>query len=60
MCYYLEKHLIAVSVVDITEKGLHSVYFFFDPDLKVLNMGIFSALVEIEWVKRINIKFPEF
>lgn len=34
MKYYLDKKLIAVGVIDILEKGLSSVYFFYDHTYK--------------------------
>jgi len=50
--YRLDKKLIAVGVVDVLPKCLSSVYFFYDPDYLPLNMGVYSALQEIEWVRK--------
>jgi arginyl-tRNA--protein-N-Asp/Glu arginylyltransferase len=34
MKYYFKSQLIAVGVVDMTNSGLSSVYFFYDPKYK--------------------------
>lgn len=44
--------LVAVGVVDILPHCLSSKYLFWDPDLAPLSLGKFSALKEIEWVRR--------
>uniref|UniRef100_A0A7S2UA06 arginyltransferase n=1 Tax=Attheya septentrionalis TaxID=420275 RepID=A0A7S2UA06_9STRA len=47
------RHLIAVGVVDILPHSLSSVYAFYDPQVShVLNLGKYTALREIEWVRR--------
>jgi len=54
--YRLNGKLIAVGVVDILPNCLSSVYSFYDPDLsKKMNLGKFTALREIEWVKRASL-----
>ena len=45
--YFIDGHLVAVSVVDLLPECLSSVYFFYDPDYSHLTLGIFSALYEI-------------
>jgi arginine-tRNA-protein transferase len=48
--------LKAVGVLDVTSDALSSVYFYWDPDLRDLSMGVASALEEIalchSWGKR--------
>lgn len=45
--------LIAVGVVDILPSCLSSVYAFYDPSLSAkLELGKYTALREIEWVRR--------
>lgn len=58
--YWVDNHLIAVSVVDVLEKGLSSVYFFYDPDYSFLSLGVYSALFELDMIKKENVKCPEF
>ena len=51
--YRIDGVLIAVGVVDILPHCLSSVYAFYDPDLsRHLELGKYTALREIEWVKR--------
>lgn len=52
MNYFLAGKFIAVGVVDIFEKGLSSVYFFYDPNYKKLDLGVVAALIEIEYISR--------
>ncbi|MEW6302059.1 MAG: arginyltransferase [Verrucomicrobiota bacterium] len=46
--YYLGERLIGVGLVDETPCALSSIYFFFDPDVSRLSLGIAAALMEIE------------
>lgn len=57
MQYRLEGKLIGVGLVDITEKSISSVYFYFDPDHSKRSLGIFSALMEIEECKKRNLPY---
>ena len=51
--YRIDGVLIAVGVVDVLPHCLSSVYAFYDPDLsRHLELGKYTALREIEWVKR--------
>jgi arginine-tRNA-protein transferase len=42
--YYLNKKIVACSVIDILPGGLSSVYFYYEPDLGFLKLGVYSAL----------------
>lgn len=42
--YRINGKLIAVGVIDILNKCISSVYFFYDPDYNFLNLGTYSAL----------------
>lgn len=42
--YRINGKLIAVGVIDILDKCVSSVYFFYDPDYSFLNLGTYSAL----------------
>jgi arginine-tRNA-protein transferase len=59
MKYYLEGRLLAVGVVDMVEEGLSSVYFF-DPAYKEYRLGVFSSLLEIEYVRWMSLSHPHF
>ncbi len=58
--YRIDNKLVMVAVVDICQLCLSSVYVFYDPDLsKILNPGIFSALMEIHYVKQVQKILPD-
>ncbi len=42
--YILNGKIIAVGVIDILDKCVSSVYFFYDPDYQFLNLGTYSVL----------------
>jgi arginine-tRNA-protein transferase len=46
--------LVAVGVLDVTPNGLSTVYFYWDPSLAHLSLGIYSALVEIDLCRAWN------
>ncbi|CDW55748.1 arginyl tRNA protein transferase 1 [Trichuris trichiura] len=52
--FYLDERLVAVSVLDILPACISSKYFFYDPDLRFLSFGIYSALKEIELTRKLS------
>ena len=56
--YRVDGRLIAVGVVDILPACLSSAYFFYEPELQHLSLGIWSALQEIRWVQRFSSAHP--
>jgi len=55
--YRVDGALVAVGVVDILPHCLSSVYAFYDPDLsRKLALGKYTALREIEWVRRASLE----
>ena len=58
--YRMDGRLIAVGVVDILPRCLSSKYFFWDPDYAHLSLGKLSALEEIKFVQKENLRSPEF
>jgi len=50
MRYFYEDRLVGVGIVDLGERAISSVYFYFDPDpaFNRLSPGVYSALREIE------------
>ncbi len=44
--------LVGVGVIDVVSDGISSVYFYWDPSLEALSMGVYSALWEIELCRR--------
>lgn len=52
MRYLLGDRLVAVGIVDLGAQDSSSVYFFFDPTESRRSLGTYSALVEIDWMRR--------
>ena len=42
--YYLNDQMIACSVIDVLPAGVSSVYFYYEPSLGFLKLGVYSAL----------------
>ncbi|CAF1223886.1 unnamed protein product [Rotaria sordida] len=57
--YYLNGKIIACSVIDILPGGVSSVYFYYEPDLGFLKLGVYSALKEIELTRRLAREIPD-
>ena len=55
--YRTDEGLIGVAIVDIGEKWLNAVYFFFDPDEKKRRPGVFNILYMIEFCKQKGIDY---
>ncbi len=49
--------LIGVGILDVTPDSLSSVYFYWDPTLRKLSLGTYSALYEIELARRWKKRF---
>ena len=58
--YYLDGKLLMVAVMDILPTYLSSVYVYYDPDYRWLELGVYSALREIEMVQLLSRHKPEF
>lgn len=55
--YRLDGVLIAVGVLDFLPSGVSSVYCFYDPDMRHLVLGKYTALREIDFTKSIGAEF---
>jgi arginine-tRNA-protein transferase len=44
--------LVAVGIVDVVDDGVSTVYFYWDPSLRDLSLGVYSALWEIDLTRR--------
>lgn len=52
--YHLDGELIGVGVLDLLPKCITTVYFFYNPKYNFLNLGTYSALMEISMVRHIH------
>jgi leucyl-tRNA---protein transferase len=52
-----EGELQMVSIIDILNEGLSSVYTFFDPDIKGASLGTYNILWQIQQCKQLNLPF---
>lgn len=52
--YHLDGELIGVGVLDVLPKCITTVYFFYDPEYSFLNLGTYSALIEISMVRHMH------
>ena len=54
--YWINDRLVGVGVIDVLPEALCSVYMFFDlsPDIRRLSLGIYSALMEIQFAHSLN------
>jgi arginyl-tRNA--protein-N-Asp/Glu arginylyltransferase len=51
--YRLDGQLIAVSVLDLLPTGVSSVYCFYDPNFRQLELGKYTALYEIAYCRHV-------
>ncbi len=52
--YFIDNRLVGVDLIDITEDGISSIYFYYDPDFSSHSLGIYSLLMQIELAKRLG------
>ncbi|MDX2198534.1 MAG: arginyltransferase [Phycisphaerae bacterium] len=52
MTYWTAGRLVGVGTIDITERAVSSVYFFYDPQEARRSLGVFSVMCEIELCRR--------
>jgi leucyl-tRNA---protein transferase len=49
--------LVAVGILDVVPGGLSTVYFYWEPSLRDLSLGVYSALHEIDLVKKMGKRY---
>ena len=52
MRYTVDDRLVGVGIVDVGARDTSSVYYYFDPDESHRSLGTFSALTEIDWLRK--------
>ncbi len=55
--FYINEKLIGVSIIDLSKDGFSSNFFYYDTDYMERALGIFSILYEIEYAKKLGIKY---
>ena len=54
LIHRLDGKIIAVTVIDILPNYLNSLYCYYDPDFSFLDLGVYTAIREIEYAKSFN------
>ncbi len=54
MAYTIGADLAALSLLDVCSRSVSAVYHFYAPEFARRSLGVFSALTEIEWTRRIG------
>ena len=54
LIHRIDNKIVAVSVIDILPHMLISDYCYYDPDLSFLDLGVFTVIREIEYMKSFN------
>jgi len=55
--YFIGSKLIGVDLVDFLEDGISAIYFFYDPDYAHLSLGRYSIYNQIEFAKKMELKW---
>lgn len=59
LIHRIDGKIVAVGILDILPNAISSVYLYYDPDLSFLNLGIFTAVREIEYIQFLKSTFDE-
>ena len=51
LIHRIDGKIIAVTVIDILPNSLESIYCYYDPDYSFLDLGVFTVIREIEYLK---------
>lgn len=54
LIHRIDNKIVAVTVIDILPHMLISDYCYYDPDLSFLDLGVFTVIREIEYMKSFN------
>ncbi len=55
--YFEGEKLIAVDLIDILDQGISSLYCYYDPEHNAQSLGRYTLLQQIEFAKRLNLKW---
>lgn len=54
MIHRIDGKVAIVGVLDVTEKGLQSIYCYYDPDFKFISPGTLAAIRELEFMQKMK------
>ena len=55
MIHRIDGEVAIVGVIDLTAECLSSVYLYYNPKFEFLTPGTFSAIREIEYIKKVRL-----
>ncbi|MDR0761896.1 MAG: arginyltransferase [Campylobacteraceae bacterium] len=55
--YFYEGRMVAVDLIDFTDEGISSIYFFYDPDFSNLSLGRYSIYRQILLAKEYGLNW---
>ena len=55
--YLQDGKIIGVDLIDILDEGISSIYFYYDPDLPRLSLGVYSLLYQIELARVLELEW---
>lgn len=55
--YFVDERLIGVDLVDFTDDGISSIYFFYDPEYSYLSLGKYSIYQQILLAKGNDLRY---
>ena len=53
--YAVGDRVVAISLLDVCAQSVSAVYHFYEPDCARRSLGVFSALMEIEWARQLGV-----
>lgn len=55
--YFIDEKLVGVDLIDITNDGISSIYFYYDPEFSRYSLGTYSLLMQIQLAKQLNLRW---
>lgn len=55
--YFVDDLLVGVDLIDFTDDGISSIYFFYDPEFAYLSLGRFSLYQQILLARSCNLRW---
>ena len=55
--YFIDDKPVGVDLIDITDDGISSIYFYYDPDYAKYSLGIYSLLMQIQFARQMGLKW---